>query len=176
MVVFSYANMGKPNKEATEKQILKSAKRYAQIREQSFSSKTKVLRTEHGKPYLSHSSLFVSVSHTEDVLLVGVSEEPFGLDAEAKNRELRDYMSIVNRFFSKEEQEAILALPEQERKQTFLSLWVKKEAFLKYRGVGLSELSLADTKKAAGVFTPVPHESLMIYVYSEQEIQSIKVH
>ena len=47
-------------------------------------------------------------------------------------------LQIANRYFSKDELEALKALPAAEQLLRFYDLWTLKEAYIKARGVGLS--------------------------------------
>ncbi len=173
MIVFSYQNTGRTNKAETDARILESVEKFCRRIEMPFSPSVQVLRTEYGKPYLVGLPLHIGVTHAGDILLVGVSRKPFGIDAEPRDRKPKNHNRIVNRYFTPQEQEKAMRRPKEEQAQKFLSLWVRKEAWLKFRGLGLSELSLADTMNAEGIFIKVPHETLIIYVYSEQEVKTI---
>lgn len=85
----------------------------------------------HGKPYLKNSEQFFSMSHTKGAIAVAFSQDgEIGVDIEKKSR------NINERMFER-------ALSENECKtaktsEDFLRLWVKKEAFLKRLGVGIT--------------------------------------
>lgn len=85
----------------------------------------------YGKPYLKNSGLFFSMSHTNGAIAVAFSEDgEVGIDVEKKTRVINE------RMFER-------ALSEDERRTAatsvdFLRLWVKKEAFLKRLGIGIS--------------------------------------
>ena len=91
-----------------------------------------IQRTKNGKPYLLDKyGLFFSVSHTKNLLFIGVSDAEIGIDAEALSRET-DY-SIVLRKFPLEEQAEILSNTD------FLRHWTAKEAAIKYLGGTLAK-------------------------------------
>ena len=85
----------------------------------------------HGKPYLKNSEQFFSLSHTKGAIAAAFSADgEIGVDIEKKSR------NINERMFER-------ALTEEERKtaktsEDFLRLWVRKEAFLKRLGIGIT--------------------------------------
>ncbi|MBR0598975.1 4'-phosphopantetheinyl transferase family protein [Sinanaerobacter chloroacetimidivorans] len=101
----------------------------------------KVERGIHGKPYFADLNfhrqkpqIHFSVSHSESWWACLLADEPVGLDIEV-NKEKVKYKEIAKRFFTEEEYTYVLKHGEE----GFFQLWVCKEAFLKYRGTGLSE-------------------------------------
>jgi 4'-phosphopantetheinyl transferase len=97
--------------------------------------------SEHGKPSLDSSvptDLQFNLSHTQGAVLLGICRQgAIGVDVERVREDLipRD---IAARFFSLEEQQALMSLPEAEQREAFFRCWTRKEAFLKARGHGLS--------------------------------------
>lgn len=90
----------------------------------------KVLRTEHGKPYVLSAPHF-SVSHTDDFLFIAVCEEPIGIDAEKVSRNVH-YQATLKRFPPNEQLEI-------NGKADFLLHWTVKESVVKYLGSTLSK-------------------------------------
>lgn len=91
-----------------------------------------ILKTDNGKPYIKTChSLYFNVSHSKDLQAVAISDSEVGVDIEfIRKVDLR----AVKRF-TKAEEEYILSENSLER---FFEVWTKKEAYLKYNGVGLS--------------------------------------
>ncbi len=90
-----------------------------------------IARTESGKPYLEgNSSLFFSVSHTEEKWLVAFSNQNVGLDAELLNREFN--LPLLLKRFSPAEQ------AEMQNPRDFLLHWTVKESAVKWLGDTLS--------------------------------------
>ena len=88
----------------------------------------KLIRNENGKPFLSESNrkLFFSVSHTNDVLFIAVSDENVGIDAESETRNVQ-YGNIVKKFSTDEKKEISTSLD-------FLIHWTAKESTIKWLG------------------------------------------
>ncbi len=126
----------------------------------------KVKRTKLGKPYLENDFLYVGVTHTEDVIIVCVSETPFGIDCERKMRKTKNRDRISERFFTEKERQYVLS--QLDRDRAFLDIWVKKEAYVKYTGEGISGLCGCDVTKM-NTFIPVENDkNLIIYIYKEE--------
>lgn len=84
-----------------------------------------------GKPYLKDSELHFSLSHTRGAVCVAFCEgEEVGVDVELRSRRVSE--ALHKRVLSEEER-ALVATDED-----FIRFWVKKEAFLKRLGVGIS--------------------------------------
>jgi 4'-phosphopantetheinyl transferase len=96
----------------------------------------------NGKPALATDRaappVHFSVSHSEDLALVGLfAAGPVGIDVEAL-RSLPDLGDIARRFFAPAEAQAIAALPAAQHPLAFFLCWTRKEAFSKAQGHGLS--------------------------------------
>ncbi len=120
----------------------------------------------HGKPGLADKQngddLQFSVSHSDDLALYGVARgRRIGVDLERVRADLleEEIKQIAERFFSPREAAAILAAPPQQRRETFLSCWTRKEAYAKAIGKGLSlpldqfDVSLDSRERAALLHT-----------------------
>lgn len=75
---------------------------------------------------------YLSLSHTEDALLIGWSKHKIGVDIERKNRSFAS-KAIVNKYFSKEENKSLNLIDESSFDNKALDLWVKKEAAIKWQ-------------------------------------------
>lgn len=99
--------------------------------------------TENGKPYFENRP-FISVSHTENYVCVGVSDSPVGVDIE----QLRDFdKKIASRYFSKSENRYIGRKNSNFR---FFKLWTIKEAIIKREGTSISQMPKVKTKLLFG--------------------------
>ncbi|MCC5480877.1 4'-phosphopantetheinyl transferase superfamily protein [Streptomyces barringtoniae] len=92
-----------------------------------------------GRPVLRGlgADLQVSLSHTDELIVVGVSRAgPVGVDAEPAGRRI-SFEALRDHVCTAEEAELLAALPEEERTEGFLRLWTLKEAYTKALGHGM---------------------------------------
>jgi 4'-phosphopantetheinyl transferase len=102
-------------------------------------------RTQHGKPYLSDSSIAFNISHTQTACAVAWSRDVTAVGVDIEDRNRRANMSGIARSnFSEQEQrrwndaghDALL----------WLAIWTRKEALLKCHGMGIrTRLSEVET-------------------------------
>ncbi len=91
--------------------------------------------SEYGKPYfIQEKQYHFSISHSGNWVAVASDRCPIGVDIEQKRRV---NLNIAKRFFQKEEYCFLQSSTEPNR--DFLGLWTRKEAYLKYKGVGLHQ-------------------------------------
>lgn len=104
----------------------------------------KIERGLHGKPnvckkeggrWVLRDDLFFSISHTNRWWACAVYSRPIGADIEERGRRVKE--AVAERFFTKEEQQWLLKKGNMQ--DHILELWVRKEAYVKYLGTGLSE-------------------------------------
>ena len=92
----------------------------------------------HGKPYLSHSSLQLNLSHSDSQALLAITlSQPVGIDIEKINK-TRDLLAIAKRYFSTNEFNQLQYLEQDQMVESFYTCWTRKEAYMKATGVGLS--------------------------------------
>jgi 4'-phosphopantetheinyl transferase len=96
-----------------------------------------------------------NLSHAHDFALIAVSAEgPLGVDLSAVDRTL-PVDKVAPRFFSAVERAALDSAPTHDaRCDRFARLWVRKEAWLKGVGTGISE-RMRQTDFSAGIDRPV---------------------
>jgi 4'-phosphopantetheinyl transferase len=108
----------------------------------------------NGKPELAgefgSSGLFFNISHSEGLALFAFSQErAIGVDIEYMGN-ITDFEKIADRFFSPGERLAMRISPDSERKETFFTIWTRKEALVKATGEGVSDyLNEVDTSSIA---------------------------
>jgi 4'-phosphopantetheinyl transferase len=91
----------------------------------------------HGRPLLPDGGPVFSLSHSGDMALVAVAAEgELGVDIEC--RRTLQHRELARRFFSESEADAIDALAGYEREAAFFDCWVRKEAYIKAKGLGLA--------------------------------------
>ena len=104
---------------------------------------------ENGRPYFVDRTCDFSITHTQNHVfcaLIDGEDEPMrvGIDAEDLDRpDFSDFDAMVARWFTENEQNAFFTSP---TKETFLRIWTRKEAYVKYTGEGLRALSQIDTE------------------------------
>jgi len=100
-----------------------------------------------GKPFLKdYPHVHFSISHSGSLWFCGVQEQPLGIDIEARSenddseekqaKQLDRFMKISGRFFAEQEQDFV----RHHGEAGFYEVWVRKEAFIKCRGTGISEV------------------------------------
>ncbi|MET8629329.1 4'-phosphopantetheinyl transferase superfamily protein [Kitasatospora sp. NPDC004669] len=108
-----------------------------------------------GRPYLrGFDQLDMSLSHTEDLLLVGLTTRGLiGVDVERADRMLWG-PGLGHQVCTPHELRQLSALAEHERNQSLVRLWTLKEAYTKAIGQGMqfrfTEFGFADAADAAG--------------------------
>jgi len=98
--------------------------------------------SSHGKPAWtaagSPDAPDFNVSHSGTTILLAFSPgHPVGVDVEQIRRS-PDLEDLAGRYFSAAEADLLFSLPEIHRPDAFFACWVRKEAFLKAHGQGLS--------------------------------------
>lgn len=99
------------------------------------------MTNDYKKPYVLPEQLELplqfNISHTEKMIVIAVSVGvETGIDVEYLDRNNSTF-EIAERFFSENEYQYLKALPDDQKKQKFFSLWTLKEAYVKACGKGL---------------------------------------
>lgn len=103
-----------------------------------------VLKTKNGKPYFKGNNIYFNISNKDNITVAVTSSKPVGIDIER----LTFKSSVVKHFFSKNEQEIIKNSLDKEL--DFTTIWVKKEAYIKYLGLDITSIRKIDTTKITG--------------------------
>lgn len=116
--------------------------------------------SEKGKPNISKLqnllNLNFNLSHSEDYVIYGISQNILGIDLEKINPKV-SCQELAQRFFCPSEFQIIASLPEPDNYRAFYLAWTSKEAYLKAIGEGLSggldslELDLLITENRAKI-------------------------
>lgn len=94
---------------------------------------------EFGKPFLRISACF-SLSHTKNAIAVAIDNQPIGIDVEAiASAERLADAHFLERTMNADERRWIAAATEPS--VAFTELWTQKEALVKARGTGLTDLN-----------------------------------
>jgi 4'-phosphopantetheinyl transferase len=93
---------------------------------------------DYGKPHLIDRRLQFNLSRSSALAVVAVTtERRIGVDIE-QIRPLKDPEAIAHELFAGPEGASLAALPPRERMGAFFACWVRKEAYIKALGRGLS--------------------------------------
>ena len=87
---------------------------------------------EHGKPMVN--GLELSLSHSGNMVICAVSEEPVGCDVEEVRKAPK---GVAERYFSESEQAYLSSFSGKEYDKAFFWLWTMKESYVKMTGEGL---------------------------------------
>lgn len=118
---------------------------------------------EYGKPYINKLKMLYNTSHTNGAYALSLSALPTGIDIEAQKR---DVSRVKARFLSTNELKAYNA--QADKKTYALRVWTRKEALLKYIGVGLvNNLFELDTTTNPVVFR---NESVYLANFTYQNL------
>jgi len=116
----------------------------------------------NGKPFLPGSAIQFNLSHSGDYGILAVAEQrQIGIDIECIRPV--SVLSIAKRYFMPEEYEYIISLPESEKQKAFYRLWTCKEAYVKARGLALSD-ALSDVSVAV----PLNEDTQRVWLKEEK--------
>lgn len=159
MTLYFYDKKKHHKSSDTDRLIAESIRRY-----DSTCGEIEVMRTKFGKPYVN-LPFHVGVTHTNDIIIVGIDSENFGIDCERIGRTIPNYERIAERYFT--ENELCIINKSVDKNKAFLDIWVKKEAYVKFTGLGLSGMKNCDVTLLSGFEKTENDRNLIIYVYKE---------
>ncbi len=123
-----------------------------------------IYRTNLGKPFIDYP-LHIGVTHTDDTVIIAIDAENFGIDCEKNGRKMQRRDGIAKKFFGKGEKALIEEASDKDA--AFLDIWVKKEAYVKFTGEGLSGMKNCDVTLLSGFEKIQNDRNLIIYIYKE---------
>lgn len=151
-------------------------KRHAQVqsalREYTGIDSAEVYYNNRGKPFIKGlpNDMYISVTTADEVMVVVFSDKPVGIDGERLTRfesdaraKKPDYITLAERFFTGEEAEFVREGSVEG--EQFAQIWVRKEAYVKYTGKGLSDFanfSVVDGSKLLGKVNGVSIKKLNV--------------
>ena len=97
---------------------------------------------KYGKPFISddqnRGALSFNLSHSNGMALYAVARgRCVGVDIEYMREDFAT-LEVAERFFSKDEVEALKATPVDRRTEAFFNCWSRKESYIKAIGMGVS--------------------------------------
>ncbi|MFZ3259217.1 MAG: 4'-phosphopantetheinyl transferase superfamily protein [Candidatus Acidiferrales bacterium] len=118
----------------------------------------------NGKPALTPGSndkdIQFNLAHSGDHALIAIaSRREVGVDIERVIRQ-DDHERIARRFFSPLELASFLEYPDSQRTEAFFRHWVRKEAYLKARGFGL-------TRHEEGFDVPLTEAQVSMFAHAD---------
>jgi len=136
---------GRNRSEFSERLVRKALRDYCDRNRLEISDETiqsmPIIKGEKGKPYINGlpeacgiPAIHYSVSHSGNWWGCLIAGESVGFDLEIL-RDNVNYEKIARRYFTEEEYQWILSAGPE----AFFDVWVRKEAYVKYRGTGLAE-------------------------------------
>lgn len=163
MELFFYDKIKSHKRQDTDKMIRESLDKY--ISGHSLAQYDgEIQRTDFGKPYLSNE-IFVGVTHTDNMVIIGIDCENFGIDCECASRTVKKSDNIAKKLFCDNEIKYIKNSDDERR--AFLEIWVKKEAYSKFTGEGVSSFKTFDVTTLSGFEHIKNDKNLIIYIYRE---------
>lgn len=137
-----------------------------------------------GKPYLIDSALQFNVSHSQNLLLIGLQmHHPLGLDLEFIKT--RDIHHFAERFWGKTWcQQQLFNYPQYLRLLGFYHAWTQTEAWVKYHGASVFRyppfcpqifpLPLQQNIGAIQLLTFMPQPKVLTSICTSDQVQSIQ--
>ena len=103
-------------------------------------------RRENGQPYLTGCSLYVSISHCENMVACAVSNEPVGIDLEKIrpiDRKLCRHVCLPEEktyVLGDYPEDTVGECRDEKVLERFFEIWTAKEAYFKKCGTGITNL------------------------------------
>ncbi len=116
--------------------------------------KDEIIYNEYGKPYLKNNEIFFNISNCDIYTVLVISSKEVGVDIE----KITIKENIIDKICNENEKKLIKSPID------FTSIWVKKESYVKYLGVGLSYgLKNVDTTKLNYIIKKFNNYLIAIY-------------
>lgn len=92
----------------------------------------------NGKPFLKDSKCYFNLSHSENSFVIAITGlGMIGVDIENKERQIA-FEKLKHLIMSPDEITLFDSIDENDKRETFLTCWTRKEAFFKANGTGLT--------------------------------------
>lgn len=128
-----------------------------------------IKRTEFGKPYLEGNPIYFNTTHSQDWMLVAITQDrEIGIDIEKKRKDL-NIDSIIRDHWTENEKQKWNKLPASDQLDSFFHVWTQKESILKLLGFGLrKDLNLIEVEVN-------PHHTPKLHNIQIEEIDSNQI-
>ena len=118
-------------KNTSTKELLKKVMQELNINDE-------IIFNDNGKPYFKNSSFYFNISHSGNYIVLAISDKEIGVDIE----KIKMNEKVAKKICTESE------LKQIKTKDDFTKIWVMKESYVKYLGIGLSYgLKNVDTTK-----------------------------
>lgn len=108
---------------------------YFALEKNGLADKLEEIQTgRHGKPFLSESGFFFSLSHSGSLALCAFGDAALGADIQQIKEPIPQKTSKI---FSSQEKEYLLSKEGRGRVEAFYKIWTRKESLMKWDGRGL---------------------------------------
>lgn len=121
----------------------------------------------YGKPYLEKGQSYFSIAHSDNLVMLAVSDTEIGADIQGISP-IRP--AVLRRCFTKDEQDYVGTDAAR-----FTQLWVQKEAYAKYTGRGLTAPYTAPPGNADLPLYTCCYQDACIAVYGDDAAHTIPI-
>ena len=90
--------------------------------------KDEIVYNSYGKPYLKNNELYFNISHSDCYTVLAISNQEIGVDIEKVTMRKK----VIDKICNAKEKKLIKS------EEDFTIMWVKKESYVKYLGIGLA--------------------------------------
>ena len=90
--------------------------------------KSEIVYNSYGKPYLKNNELYFNISHSGCYTVLAISNQEIGVDIEKVTMKKK----VIDKVCNEKEKKLIKS------EEDFTIMWVKKESYVKYLGIGLA--------------------------------------
>lgn len=121
-----------------------------------------IIYNKYGKPYLKNTNVYFNISNCDEYTVIAVSSKEVGVDIEKITFKKR----VIDKMCTAEEKK-LIKTPED-----FTIMWVKKESYIKYLGIGLEYgLKNVDTIKLKNfIIKKIDNYYISLYLGNKVEV------
>lgn len=118
--------------------VAEERKAEREMRDHGEPARTPGMPVFRGKPYLKdYPDIHCNLSHSGEYVACAIGEVPVGIDIQ-EHRGMRE--KILNRYYCEDERSYVnRQTDERDRLAAFYQIWCRKEAYIKYTGLGMTQ-------------------------------------